>query len=346
MTDTPLSQAIKALARSQALDADMIEGAFQTLLSGDAEPVQIGAFMMGLAVRGETGAELTAGARVLRSHARTVTLDGDVLDTCGTGGLPWTSLNTSTASALVVAACGGTVAKHGNRSVPPKTGSADVLEALGVELDLTEARFQACIREAGVSFLFARAHHSAMRHVGPARQTLGIRTIFNLLGPLSNPAGATHQILGVNEERWLEPMATALRDLGIKRAWVVHGPDADTGGIDEVSIAGPTQVIEVSNQSLTRMEVVPADAGLDTAPLSALRGGPVNENALAIRELLEGREGPFRDAVLLNAAAGLFVLGRAPDLKQGAAQAADAIDSGAAMKTLSRLVAASNGTSA
>jgi len=343
MTNTPLSLAIKALARSESLSDELIEGAFKVLLSGDAEPVQIGAFMMGLAVRGETGAELTAGARVLRSNARKVRLEGDVLDTCGTGGLPWTSLNTSTASALVVAACGGTVAKHGNRSVPPKTGSADVLEALGVELDLTEARFQDCIREAGVGFLFARAHHSAMRHVGPARQILGIRTVFNLLGPLSNPASPTHQILGVNETRWLEPMAAALRDLGIKRAWVVHGPDVETGGIDELSIAGPTHVIEVLDGRLTKMEVLPSDAGLQTSPLSALQGGPVAENALAIRELLEGREGPFRDAVLLNVAAGLFVLGHASDLAQGASLAAEAIDSGAAIKTLSKLVAASNG---
>ncbi|MEL7545660.1 MAG: anthranilate phosphoribosyltransferase [Pseudomonadota bacterium] len=343
MTESRLSLAIKALSRSQPLDADLIEGAFQTLLSGEAEPVQIGAFMMGLAVRGETGAELVAGARVLRSNARTITLEGDILDTCGTGGLPWTSLNTSTASAILVAACGGTVAKHGNRSVPPKTGSADVLEALGVELDLTEVRFRDCIREAGVGFLFARSHHSAMRHVGPARQTLGIRTIFNLLGPLSNPASATHQILGVNEARWLEPMATALRDLGTKRAWVVHGPDAEMGGIDEVSIAGPTQVIEVSNGDLTRFELVPNDAGLDTAPLSALRGGHVDENALAIRELLEGREGPFRDAVFLNASAGLLVLGRVEDLSAGVQQAATALDSGAALETLSTLVSASNG---
>lgn len=343
MTDTDLSLAIKALARSQSLDTDMIEGAFRVLLAGEADPVQIGAFMMGLAVRGETGAELVAGARVLRANARNVHVEGDVLDTCGTGGLPWTSLNTSTASAIVVAAAGGTVAKHGNRSVPPKTGSADVLEALGVELDLTEARFRDCIAQARIGFMFARSHHSAMRHVGPARHTLGIRTIFNLLGPLSNPARATHQVLGVNDAKWLEPMALALRDLGIKRAWIVHGQDAETGGVDEVSIAGPTQVIEVSNQTLNRFEVVPADAGIDTAPLSSLQGGTVDENALAIRELLEGREGPFRDAVVLNAAAGLLVLGLVSDLKDGAAIAAAAIDNGNAMKTLSTLVAASNG---
>ncbi|MDJ0920848.1 MAG: anthranilate phosphoribosyltransferase [Henriciella sp.] len=343
MTDSLLAASIKALARSEPLSSELLEGAFAALLSGEAEPEQIGAFLMGLAVRGETSAELLAGAKVMRANARSIDLDGDVLDTCGTGGLPWTSLNTSTASAIVIAACGGKVAKHGNRSVPPKTGSADVLEALGVELDLTEARFRKCLDTAGVGFLFARTHHSAMRHVAPVRASLGIRTIFNLLGPLSNPAGATHQILGVYEPRWLKPMAETLRDLGIKRAWVVHGPDAATGGIDELSVAGPTQVVEVANGALTELTIVPEDAGLSTAPLAALQGGNVDENALAIRELFEGRTGPFRDAVVLNAAAGLYILGLAADLKAGAEQATAALDSGAALKTLTTLAEASRG---
>lgn len=298
---------------------------------------------MGLAVRGETSAELLAGARVMRANARSIELEGDILDTCGTGGLPWTSLNTSTASAIVIAACGGKVAKHGNRSVPPKTGSADVLETLGVELDLTEARFRKCLDTAGVGFLFARSHHSAMRHVAPVRASLGIRTIFNLLGPLSNPAGATHQILGVYEPRWLRPMAETLRDLGIKRAWVVHGPDAQTGGIDELSIAGETQVIEVKDGKLMELTITPEDAGLDTTPLTSLQGGKPDENALAIRELFEGRTGPFRDAVALNAAAGLHILGLASDLKAGAEMAQNALDRGAALKTLSTLAEASKG---
>lgn len=299
---------------------------------------------MGLAARGETGAELLAGAKTLRASARKIELAGPTLDTCGTGGLGWTSLNTSTASAITIAACGGTVAKHGNRSVPPKTGSADVLEALGVELDLTEDRFRDCIQEAGVGFLFARSHHSAMRHVAPVRASLGIRTIFNLLGPLSNPASATHQVLGVNERRWLRPMAEALRDLGITRAWVVHGTSkTEDRVIDELSIAGETHVIEVQDGTLSEHIILPENAGIDRANLSALQGGQPEDNALAIRELLEGRDGPFREAVVLNAAAGLHILGLADDLKAGAEMAREALDSAAALKTLSKLAEASNG---
>lgn len=343
MSDPTLTPALKALAAGQALDAASLEAAFGAILSGDIPAEQIGAFLMGLAVRGETGAELLAGAKTLRANARKIELDGPLLDTCGTGGLGWTSLNTSTASAIVIAAAGGKVAKHGNRSVPPKTGSADVLEALGVELDLTEDRFRDCIESAGVGFLFARSHHSAMKHVAPVRASLGIRTIFNLLGPLSNPASASHQVLGVNEARWIRPMAEALRDLGITRAWVVHGQDTDGTVIDELSIAGETQVIEVANGTLTELVIVPEDAGLPRNRLSALAGGEPAENALAIQELLDGRPGPFRDAVLLNAAAGLLVLGKATDLAEGAGLAATAIDSGAARTTLSQLVAASRG---
>lgn len=343
MTDLSLSPSLKTLASGAALATEDLETAFAAILSGDIPPEQIGAFLMGLAVRGERGAELLAGAKTLRANARTIQIDGPVLDTCGTGGLGWTSLNTSTASAIVIAAAGGNVAKHGNRSVPPKTGSADVLEALGVELDLTEDRFRACLDQANVGFLFARSHHSAMRHVAPVRASLGIRTIFNLLGPLSNPASATHQVLGVNEARWLKPMAEALKDLGINRAWVVHGADIDGTVIDELSIAGETQVVEVKNGALTELTIVPEDAGLTRNRLSALAGGSPDENALAIRELLDGRPGPFRDAVMLNAAAGLHVLGLASDLKDGVVQAEAAIDSGQAAQTLTALAATSKG---
>lgn len=343
MSLSSLTPALKGLAAGHALSTDELEAAFSAILSGDIPAEQIGAFLMGLAVRGETGAELLAGAKTLRANARTIDLDGPVLDTCGTGGLGWTSLNTSTASAIVIAAAGGKVAKHGNRSVPPKTGSADVLEELGVELDLTEERFRDCIAQAGVGFLFARSHHSAMRHVAPVRASLGIRTIFNLLGPLSNPAFASHQILGVNEARWLRPIAEALRDLGVTHAWVVHGADMDETVIDELSIAGDSHVIEVKDGTLSELTIVPEDAGLTRNRLSALAGGAPSENAMAIRELLDGRPGPFRDAVLLNAAAGLFVYGLATDLTDGVARAAEAIDSGAATATLANLAAASKG---
>ncbi|MFN7055507.1 anthranilate phosphoribosyltransferase [Hyphomonas sp.] len=340
MTPEALNLAIRAIARGEALNPQMLEGAFSLLLAGEAAPEEIGAFLMGLAVRGETSQELIAGATIMRQHARRVNVDGPLLDTCGTGGLPWTSLNTSTASAIVIAAAGGRVAKHGNRSVPPKTGSADVLEALGVELELSDGAFRECIETAGVGFLFARSFHSAMRHVAPVRHKLGIRTIFNLLGPLSNPAGAEYSVLGVYDRMWVRPMAEALAALGAKRAWVVHGLD----GIDELSISGRSLVCEVSDAGLHEFEVHPGDAGLPVSPISSLEGGAPEENAAAIRDLLDGREGPFRDIVLLNAAAGLLVAGFVPDLKTGAGLAAEAIDSGRGTETLSRLRTASRWT--
>ena len=334
MSETPLNDAIQAIARGLPLDEATLEGAFETLLSGDAAPEEVGAFLAGLAVRGETAAELTAGARIMRRHARRVTVDGPLLDTCGTGGLPWKSLNTSTASAIVIAAAGGRVAKHGNRSVPPKTGSADVLETLGVQLELTDSAFRACVDKAGVGFLFARSYHSAMRHVAPIRHKLGIRTVFNLLGPLSNPAGAEYSVLGVYDPRWVQPMAEALQALGTRRAWVVHGVD----GIDEISISGATIVCEVTPDTLRHFELVPGDAGLAVHPLSRLEGGAPEDNAAAMRDLLDGRAGPFRDIVLFNAAAGLHVAGIAGSVLEGVERAAAAIDSGKARETLDILV--------
>lgn len=334
MSPSPLNQAIQAIARGLPLEGEILEGAFDALLSGDAAPEEVGAFLAGLTVRGETGNELTAGARIMRRHGRRVSVDGPLLDTCGTGGLPWKSLNTSTASAIVIAAAGGRVAKHGNRSVPPKTGSADVLEALGLQLELSDTAFRACLDNAGVGFLFARSYHTAMRHVAPIRQKLGIRTIFNLLGPLSNPAGAEYSLLGVYDRQWIAPMAEALKALGTRRAWVVHGEP----GIDEISISGTTEVCEVTPDSMRRFQLCPEDAGLPTHPLSAIEGGSPEENATAIRDLLDGREGPFRDIVLFNAAAGLFVSNVANDISAGVGLAANAIDSGAARSTLDSLV--------
>lgn len=334
-----LSLSIKALAEGAHPTPETLEGAFRTLLEGAATDGQIGAFLMGLRAVGETGETLAVGAKLLRETARKVHVEGPLLDTCGTGGLGWRSLNTSTAAAILVAACGGRVAKHGNRSVPPKTGSADVLEALGVALDIDEATFHRCLEGAGVAFMFARSHHSAMRHVAGVRAELGIRTVFNLLGPLSNPAAADHQILGVFSPDWTRPMAEALRDLGVSRAWVVHGTD----GIDEVSVSGPTSVWEVSDGQLRDFEITPETAGLSRSPLSALEGGTPEQNALAIRELFEGRPGPFRDAVMLNAAAGLVILALADDLASGVAMAGRAIDDGGALRTLDRLVSLSQG---
>lgn len=337
-----LSDAIKAIARRQELSSSHLEDAFADILAGEAAPEQIGAFLMGLAVRGETARELVAGARAMRAQARRLTVEGDVLDTCGTGGLPWTSLNTSTAAAIVIAAAGGRVAKHGNRSVPPKTGSADVLEALGVNLEIDARTFHACLEGAGVAFMFARAHHGAMRHVAPIRASLGIRTIFNLLGPLTNPAGAQFQVLGVFAPDWVEPVAEALEALGVKRAWVVHGMD----GIDEVSISGVTRVAEVTEHGVNAFEITPEDFGLTSHALTALEGGSPDENAAAIVELLDGQTGPFRDVVVLNAAVGLHVSGRAASVASAVALAADAIDTGAARTTLRRLAAISHGQDA
>ena len=341
MTNPALSSAIKAIARAEPLAPETLEAAFEALLSGGAAPEQIAAFLMGLAVRGETSEELVAGAAIMRTHARRIEFDTPLLDTCGTGGLGWKSLNTSTAAAIVIAAAGGRVAKHGNRSVPPKTGSADVLEALGVNLEIDERTFRACVETAGIGFMFARTHHSAMRHVAPVRASLGIRTIFNLLGPLTNPAGAQHQVLGVFAPEWVQPMAQTLARLSTKRAWVVHGVD----GIDEVSISGVTKVAEVTGRKVKLFEITPEDAGLSPSPLSTLEGGDVADNALAITDLLDGQEGPFRDVVVLNAAAGLHVFGKAPTLKEGAIMAAAALDSGAARETLRKLAALSHGKS-
>jgi len=339
MTEPALTASLLAISRGEPLPSGLLEQAFEALLTGQVAPEEVGAFLMGLAVRGETAGELVAGARIMRRHARTVAIDGPLLDTCGTGGLAWKSLNTSTASAIVIAASGGRVAKHGNRSVPPKTGSADVLEALGVTLEIDEATLRSCIATAGVGFMFARAHHSAMRHVAPIRTRLGIRTIFNLLGPLTNPAGARHQVLGVFAPRWVRPMAEALGELGTARSWVVHGLD----GVDELSISGPTRVCEVTPSGLREFEVEPGMAGLALYPRSLLEGRDVSGNARAIVELLDGHAGPFRDMVLLNAAAGLLVLGQAEDLREGTLIAAEAIDSGQARDCLAKLRKASGG---
>jgi anthranilate phosphoribosyltransferase len=338
MSDSALAASLKAIGRHEPLDGLLLEGAFDALLTGHAAPEEIGAFLMGLAVRGETAAELVAGARIMRQRARKVSIAGPLLDTCGTGGLPWKSLNTSTASALVIAAAGGRVAKHGNRSVPPKTGSADVLEALGVKIEIDEQTLQACIAQTGVGFMFARVHHGAMKYVAPVRQALGIRTITNLLGPLTNPAGAGYQILGVFAPEWVRPMAEALRELGTTRSWVVHGVD----GIDEISVSGETLVCEVTPSGLREFTIEPAAAGLKSHPLTTLEGTDVAGNAQAILDLFDGHSGPFRDMVILNAAAGLHVLGKAADLQIGAAMAAQAIDSGGARQALETLRFVSN----
>jgi len=329
-----IGEAIKALVDGRDLSSSEIEGAMDAILSGEATPAQIAAFVVGLRIKGESSDEIAAAARSLRKHCESIhpKVNGPLLDTCGTGGDGLHTFNISTASAIVAAACGITVAKHGNRAVSSRAGSADVLEALGVCIDLPAGAVQRCIEEVGIGFLFAPSHHAAMRHAAPIRRELGIRTLFNLLGPLANPASATHQVVGVFDPARVEQLAAALGTLGLDAAWVVHG----SGGLDEVSPSGPTRVAELRDGGVRTFEVSPADFGLDPVPLEALRGGDAEENAEIIRRVLSGEPGPARVAVVLNAAAALCVTGVSADPKAGAVRAAEAIDSGMAEQTLAR----------
>jgi anthranilate phosphoribosyltransferase len=331
-----IADAIKQAVAGHDLSSTDIEAAMDAILGGEASDAQIAAFVVALRMKGESADEIAAAARALRKHCETIqpNVDGPLLDTCGTGGDGLSTFNISTAAALVAAACGVAVAKHGNRAVSSQAGSADVLEAFGVRIDLTPERVQQCIEEVGIGFLFAPSHHGAMRHAAPVRRELGVRTLFNLLGPLSNPASATHQVVGVYDGGRVEQLAQALGSLGLTAAWVVHGQ----GGLDEVSPSGATSVAELRGGKVRTFEVTPADFGLPEVPLEALRGGDAPHNAEIIRSVLDGEQGPARIAVLLNAAAGLCVTGVANDPKVAAERAAEAVDSGAASQTLERLV--------
>lgn len=326
---------IAYVADGKPLSQAAAEKAFEIIMSGEATPSQMGAFLMALRVRGETVDEIAGAAKVMRAKALHIKAPAGAIDTCGTGGDARGTYNISTGAALVVAACGVPVAKHGNRALSSKSGSADVLAALGVNIDADMALVEKSLAEAGIGFLMAPRHHSAMRHVGPTRVELGTRTIFNLLGPLSNPAGTTRQLIGVFHRQWTRPMAEVLDQLGSTRAWVVHGSD----GLDEITTTGATYVSELKDGKVSSFEVTPEDAGLPRADPDDLKGGDPAENAAAITALLSGAPGPYRDIVLINAAAALIVADKAPDLKAGVALAAKAIDSGAAKATLARLVA-------
>jgi anthranilate phosphoribosyltransferase len=315
-----------------------VGAAFQAILAGEVEPALMAAFLMALRIRGETTEDIIAGATAMRAAVLRVKAPADAVDTCGTGGLSWASLNTSTAAAFVAAGAGAVVAKHGNRS-KSRAGSADVLEALGVNLQPSEAQLAASFRDARVGFMFAPQHHTAMKHVAPVRASLGIRTIFNMIGPLANPAGARRQVLGVFAPEWVEPLAHALQGLGSETAWVVHGQD----GIDEISTTGPTLVAELKNGAVTRFELTPEDLGLPRVSMDVLRGGTVQENAASLRRVLDGEPGPFADLVAVNAAAALVAAGIAPSLKAGIALARESIASGKAMASFEALKAASNG---
>ncbi len=327
---SPLRPYLHKIAERTDLSRAEAREAFGLIMEGEASDAEIAALLMGLRVKGESVAELTGGAEVLRAKATPVTAPPGTVDTCGTGGDGHATLNVSTAAAIVVAACGVPVAKHGNRAVSSRSGSADVLEALGVAIDLPKEQSQACLDGLGICFLLASRHHNAVRHVMPVRRMLAIRTIFNMLGPLANPAQARRQVVGVYDPAWLEPFAETLKTLGSEHVWVVHGRD----GVDEISISGETDVVAYDGGVLERFVVSPESAGLSRHPLSAIRGGSAEENAAAMRDLLAGARGAYRDIVLLNAAAALVVSDRASDLEEGATMAARAIDSGRAAQLL------------
>ena len=331
-----------ALARIGAgkdLTGEEMRSVMNIIMSGEATPAQIGAFLMGMRVKGETVGEIAAAVSILREKMVPVTAPEDAIDIVGTGGDGAETLNISTAACFVVAAAGVPVAKHGNRALSSKSGASDVLQALGLKLDLTPEQISRCIREAGIGFMFAPAHHPAMKHVGPVRMELGTRTMFNLLGPQSNPAGARRYVLGVYAKEWVEPVAAALLANRAVSAWVVHGHD----GLDEISTTGPSFVAQIKDGNLTSFEVTPEQAGLPRATLADIKGGDPAHNAAALRALLDGARTPYRDIVLLNAAAAFIVAGRTADLKEGVAMAAAEIDSGRAKATLDKLVAISNG---
>ena len=332
----------KALLSKLALGQRLSEGeaalAFDRMMSGDATPAQMGGFLMALRVRGETVEEITGAARSMRAKALRIDAPPGAIDTVGTGGDGAGTFNISTAASLVVAGCGVPVAKHGNRAFSSRSGAADILAALGVNIDAEPSVVSRAMVEAGIGFLMAPRYHSAMRHVGPTRVELGTRTIFNLLGPLSNPAGAKRQLVGVFAPNWVRPIAEVLAKLGSERAWVVHGD-----GLDELTTTGTTLVAELKDGKVASFEVTPEDAGLPRATLDDIKGGDPAANAAQLTLLLDGRRGPLRDIVLLNSAAALIVAGRARDLRRGVDQAAEAIDEGKARRVLEKLVAITNG---
>ncbi len=332
-----LKPLLALVAAGRSLSEDAAEAAFDIIMSGRATPSQIGALLMALRVRGETVEEIVGAARIMRRNALMIDAPPGTIDTVGTGGDASGTFNISTASALVVAGCGVPVAKHGNRALSSISGAADVLAALGVNIDCDMALVRRALWEVGFCFLMAPRHHSATRHVGPTRVELGTRTIFNLLGPLSNPAGTRRQLVGVFAPEWVRPMAEVLGRLGAERAWVVHG-----AGIDEMTTAGTTKVAEWRDGRVTEFEVAPEDAGLRPARLDDLKGGEPAHNAALLRDLLAGAQGPLRDIVLLNSAAALVIAGQAEELRHGVDLAATAIDSGAARDVLDRFVAMTN----
>lgn len=327
-----LKDTLARLAAGETLTAAQAEAAFDVIMSGEATPAQIGALLMAMRLRGETVEEITGAVRAMRARMTAVAVPDGAIDVCGTGGDGAGTLNVSSAVTFVVAGCGVKVAKHGNRALSSRTGGADVLTALGVNVDTPLAGLPAILAAAGCVFLFAPRHHPSMRHAAGPRVELGTRTIFNLLGPLANPGRVRRQLTGVFAPAWTRPMAETLAALGHEAAWLVHGM-----GLDELTVAGDNHVTALQGQSITSFSVAPEDAGLRRAPIEAIRGGDAAFNAAALQSVLEGAPGAYRDTVLLNAAAALIVAGRAGGLREGVALAEDAIASGAALAALDTL---------
>ena len=329
---------IGKVATGATLTREEAAGAFDRMMSGEATPSQMGGLLMGLRMRGETVDEITGAVTTMRAKMLKVEAPAGAIDVVGTGGDASGSYNISTCAAFIVAGAGIPVAKHGNRALSSRSGAADVLGALGVKIDLGPEAISRCIEEAGIGFMFAPAHHPAMKHVGPTRVELGTRTIFNLLGPLSNPAGVKRQMVGVFSRQWVEPLAHVLKNLGSERAYVVHGSD----GLDEITTSGPTSVAALENGKVTTFEIKPEDFGFAKARPEDLRGGDAEANASAVMDVLRGKKGAFRDVAILNAAAAIVVAGKAKDLKEGIAVAAKSVDSAEAEGRLDRLIAVSN----
>ncbi len=335
---------IQHLQTGETIDGSMVETVFGALMAGSLTPAQIGAILLGLSIRGETADQLAGAARAMRAAATRITpKSAPLLDTCGTGGDGANTFNISTAVSLVVAACGQAVAKHGNRAISSKSGSADVLEALGVNLAISPQQVADCIDRVGIGFLFAPSHHPAMRHAGAVRRDLGVRSLFNLLGPLTNPAAADYQVLGVYAHDKLELVAGALQQLGITRALVVHGRD----GLDEITTTAITDAILVEQgQALRPFEIVPQDFGVPMTTPATLVGGDAATNAQILRHIFAGQQGAGRDIVLINAAAALWICGKADGIGEGLAIAAKALDSGAVQATMNALIQFTQGTAA
>ncbi len=334
-----LKPIIAKAAAGTALSRQEAREAFNIMMSGEATPSQIGGLLMALRVRGETVEEITGAVEIMREKMARVAAPAGAIDIVGTGGDASGSYNISTCAAFVAAGAGLKIAKHGNRALSSRSGAADVLTALGVKIDLSPEQISQCIDEAGLGFMFAPAHHSSMKHVGPSRVELGTRTIFNLLGPLSNPAGVKRQVTGVFSAAWVEPLAQVLKNLGSEACWICHGE----GGFDEIVPSGTTQIAELKDGKIKTFEITPEAAGLKRWDASALKGGEAPHNAEALRSVLRGQPSAFRDAAVMTTAAALLVAEKAKDFRAGVKQAEAAIDSGQALWALETLVKVSNG---